>query len=101
MNQTSKEKANTLLKIIGVGDELYKLEQDEQSTYNQRLTIGRIADQKAKYAKEMPVYEGVPTEPVSASALIKQQQEILAKMAKINARENKRNIMTMNLHKHK
>lgn len=79
LNQTSKEKANTLLKIIGVGDELYKLEQDEQSTYNQRLTIGRIADQKAKYAKEMPVYEGVPTEPVSASALIKQQQEILAK----------------------
>ena len=79
MNQTNKEKANTLLKIIGVGDELYRLETQEQTTYNQRTAIGRIADQKAKFAKEMPVYPGVPAEPVSASELIRQQQEILAR----------------------
>jgi hypothetical protein len=79
MNQSNKEKAATLLKIIGVGDELYKLEQQEQTTYNQRTAIGRIADQKSKFAKEMPVYTGVPAEPVSPSELIKQQQEILAR----------------------
>jgi hypothetical protein len=79
MNQSDKEKAATLLKIIGVGDELYRLEQQEQTTYNQRTAIGRIADQKAKFAKEMPVYTGVPAEPVSAAELIKQQQEILAR----------------------
>ncbi|MGN1133786.1 MAG: AAA family ATPase [Oscillospiraceae bacterium] len=79
MNQSSKEKANTLLKIIGVGDKLYELETQEKTVYNQRHAIGQIADQKEKFAKEMPVYTGVPAEPVSASELIKQQQDILAK----------------------
>lgn len=79
MQQTNKEKAETLLKIIGVGDRLYQLETEEQQLYNQRHAIGQIADQKAKYAKEMPLYTGVPKEPVSASELIRQQQEILAR----------------------
>jgi ABC-type branched-subunit amino acid transport system ATPase component len=46
MNQSSKEKADTLLNIIGVGDKLYELEQQEQMLYNRRTEIGRIADQK-------------------------------------------------------
>lgn len=79
MNQSSREKAATLLRIIGVGDKLYQLETNEQTLYNQRTAIGRIADQKDKFAKEMPVYTGVPAEPVSASELIRQQQEILAR----------------------
>lgn len=79
MEQTSKEKANTLLKIIGVGDKLYELETQEQQLYNHRHAIGQIADQKAKFAKEMPCYAGVPNKPVSASELIKQQQILLAK----------------------
>lgn len=78
MNATGKEKANTLLRIIGVGDTLYKLEQEEEKLYNERHTIGQIADQKKKFAKEMPDFEGVPNEPVSASELIRQQQTILA-----------------------
>lgn len=79
MNQSSKEKADTLLKIIGVGEQLYKLEQQEQLEYNRRTEIGRIADQKAKFAKEMPVYTDVPAEPLSVSELIQSQQQILAK----------------------
>lgn len=78
LNQSSKEKADTLLRIIGVGEQLYKLEQEEQLQYNRRTEISRIADQKAKFAKEMPVYTDVPTEPLSVSELIQQQQEILA-----------------------
>ena len=78
LNQSSKEKADTLLRIIGVGEQLYKLEQEEQLQYNRRTEIGRIADQKAKFAKEMPVYTDVPAEPLSVSELIQQQQEILA-----------------------
>lgn len=78
MNQTNKEKAATLLKIIGVGDQLYKLEDEEQRLYNQRHAIGQIADQKEKFAKEMPLYSNVPTEIVSAAELIKKQQNILA-----------------------
>lgn len=79
MSANSKTKADTLLKIIGVGDELNRLDSEEQRLYNQRTEIGRIADQKEKYAREMPVYPGLPEEPVSASELIKSQQEILAR----------------------
>ena len=46
MEQTSKEKANTLLKIIGVGDKLYQLDTEESKLYNERRAIGQIADQK-------------------------------------------------------
>jgi predicted ATP-dependent endonuclease of OLD family len=79
MQSTSKEKANTLLQIIGVGDRLYELEQQEKETYNRRHTIGQIKDQKEKFAKEQPYYPDAPKEPISASELIKQQQDILAR----------------------
>ena len=79
MQASSKEKADTLLKIIGVGDKLYELETEEDKLYNNRRAIGQIADQKEKFAKEMPIYSGVPAEPVTALELIKQQQEILAR----------------------
>ncbi|WP_349669980.1 AAA family ATPase [Lacrimispora sp.] len=78
MESTSKEKAQILLKIIGVGDKLLTLEREEQEKYNERLAIGRIADQKEKYAKEQPAYNDAPVELVSASDLIKKQQDILA-----------------------
>lgn len=74
---TSKEKAKILLKIIGVGDELFRIEQEEQGHFNRRTAIGQIADQKRKYAAEMTVYPEAPSEPVSASELIRQQQSIL------------------------
>ncbi len=79
MNANGKEKADTLLQIIGVGDKLYELEGEEAKFYSQRHAIGQIADQKKKFAKEMPEYKDVPEELVSASELIKQQQEILAR----------------------
>lgn len=78
LNSTSKEKADTLLKIIGVGDKLYQLERTEKTTFDRRTEVGRIADQKAKFAKELPTYTGVPDEPLSAADLIQSQQEIMA-----------------------
>ena len=55
------------------------MEKEEKALYNERLTIGRIADQKEKFAKEQLSYPEAPRELVSASDLIRQQQEILAK----------------------
>lgn len=79
MQSTNKEKANTLLQIIGVGDKLFELERQEMELYNRRRTIGQIADQKKKFAKEMTYYPDAPKEPILASELIKQQQDILAR----------------------
>lgn len=79
MESSGKDKAQTLLKIIGVGDQLAVLEKDEKEIYNERLYVGRTADQKDKFAKEQPYYPEAPKELVSPSELIRQQQEILAK----------------------
>lgn len=79
MESSGKEKAQTLLKIIGVGEQLAVLDQQEKGMYNKRLAIGQIADQKEKFAKEQPYYPDAPKELVSPSELIRQQQEILAR----------------------
>lgn len=79
MHASSKEKASTLLQVIGVGSELTELERREKEQYNERLTIGRIADQKAKFAKEQQYFPDAPSELVSPSDLLNQQQEILAR----------------------
>lgn len=79
MEANDKEKADTLLQIIGVEDQLLELTHEENELYNRRRMIGQIADQKKKFAKEQPYFPDAPKEPVSASALIKAQQEILAR----------------------
>lgn len=79
MEASGKEKANTLLQIIGVGPQLAELEQKEKQLYQERLYVGRTADQKEKFAAEQPYYPDAPEEPVSASELIREQQEILAR----------------------
>lgn len=81
MEANAKEKANILLRIIGVGDKLYELEKAETEIYNERHAIGQIATQKKKYADEMVHYDNVPGELLSASDLIKEQQEILLQNA--------------------
>lgn len=78
MESSGREKARTLLQIIGVGDQLDTLDKEEKELYNERLYIGRTADQKEKFAKEQPYYPDAPKELVSPSELIRQQQEILA-----------------------
>ena len=86
MEQTSKEKAKTLLQIIGVGPQLAELEMQEKAKYDERHAIGVIADQKEKFAKEQPYYPEAPKELVSIAELIQQQQAILAKNGE-NARK--------------
>ena len=75
----NSDKAKTLLQIIGVGEQLAVLEQQENEKYNQRTAIGQIADQKKKFAAEQVYYPDAPKDLVSVSELITQQQSILAK----------------------
>lgn len=91
IESSNKEKASALLQIIGVSDKLYELEKQESELYNKRLAIGQIADQKDKFAKEQTYYPDAPKEPISASELIKQQQEILARNGE---NQRKRNILS-------
>lgn len=85
LNESGREKARTLLQIIGLEEQLTELEQAERELYNERLTIGRIADRKKKFADEQVYYPDVPQDLVSPSELIQKQQAILARNG-----ENKR-----------
>ncbi len=89
MNATDREKADILLRIIGVGDRLAALDTKIKALYDRRTAIGQIAESKKHHAQEMPEHHGVPDEPVNASELIRQQQEILARNAE-NQRKRER-----------
>ena len=79
MNATDKEKSETLLQIIGVGDELARLDKEESVAYGERTLIGRDADKKSKLAEALEYYADAPEELVSATELIREQQAILAR----------------------
>lgn len=94
IESSAKDKANTLLQIIGVGDKLWELDRKEERLYNERRTIGQIADQKKKYAAEQPQYPEAPNELVSIADLIHEQQEILARNGEnAKKRQNRENIV--------
>lgn len=95
LQASNREKADTLLQVIGVGDQVRSLEVKEKEVYNQRHMIGQEADRKRKYADELPHYPAAPNEPVSASQLIRQQQDILARNG-----ENQRKRMRANQIEH-
>lgn len=79
LNASDRDKADTLLKIIGVGDQLAQLDREIKALYDKRTAIGQIAAQKRAYAEEMREYPDAPAEPVSAVELIRRQQDILAR----------------------
>lgn len=79
IQSNNKDKALTMLEIIGIGEQLDELEAEESKLYQKRLTIGQIAEQKKGFAEEQEFYPDAPKELVSASELIKEQQEILAR----------------------
>lgn len=79
MESTDKEKADILLRIIGVGSELQVKDLEIKGLYDKRTFTGQLAAQKKHFAEEMISYPEAPDEPVSASELIRQQQDILAR----------------------
>ena len=79
MEASDKEKADILLRIIGVGTELHIKDMEIKSLYDKRTFTGQLAAQKKHFAEEMISYPEAPDEPVSASDLIRQQQDILAR----------------------
>lgn len=94
IESSAKDKANTLLQIIGVGEKLWELDRKEERLYNERRAIGQIADQKKKYAAEQPQYPEAPNELVSIADLIHEQQEILARNGEnAKKRQNRENIV--------
>ena len=79
MDASDKEKTDILLRIIGIGAELHTRDLEIKGLYDKRTFTGQLAAQKKHFAEEMISYPEAPDEPVSASELIRQQQDILAR----------------------
>ena len=79
MDASDKEKADILLRIIGIGAELHTRDLEIKGLYDKRTFTGQLAAQKKHFAEELVSYPEAPDEPVSASELIRQQQDILAR----------------------
>ena len=59
--------------------ELHTRDLEIKGLYDKRTFTGQLAAQKKHFAEEMISYPEAPDEPVSASELIRQQQDILAR----------------------
>lgn len=81
MSASDREKAQILLGILGIGDDLLRLTEQEKTLYAHRHAIGQVKLQKEKAAADLPEFPDAPDEPVSASDLIQQQQAILLRNA--------------------
>ena len=88
MEASDREKADILLKIIGIGAELHTRDLEIKSLYDKRTFTGQLAQQKKHFAEELIYYPDAPEEPVSASDLIRQQQEILARNGENQRKRN-------------
>lgn len=88
MEASDKEKADILLRIIGIGTELHVRDLEIKSLYDKRTFTGQLAQQKKHFAEELIYYPEAPEGPVSASDLIHQQQEILARNGENQRKRN-------------
>ena len=88
MEATDKEKADILLRIIGIGTELHTRDLEIKALYDKRTFTGQLAAQKKHFAEELISYPDAPEKPVSASDLIRQQQEILARNGENQRKRN-------------
>lgn len=79
MGGSDRDKAEVLLGILGIGDQLADLDAKKQAAYNQRRAVGQMERQKRGAAEEMTHWPDVPDEEVSAAELIAEQSAILAR----------------------
>ena len=89
LEASSKEKANILLRVIGVGEELKKLELAESEAYNERLAVGRVLKDKQGAYKEMPVYKDAPEGEISVADLADQLRVAVDFNVKLDRRQNR------------
>ncbi|MFH0880317.1 MAG: AAA family ATPase, partial [Lentisphaerota bacterium] len=83
MQISAKEKAQMLLdEFPGLGLQLEKLSQESKRLYDERHSLGQIAERKQKHADDLPFHPDVPEKPLTGSEMTTQMQAAL----QVNAR---------------
>ncbi len=75
------KKALELLATMGIEKQLADIDTREKIAYDKRHDFGVVADQKKKFAAELPEYHDVPDAPLSAAELIAESQAIIKRNA--------------------
>ena len=79
MEASDKEKADILLRIIGIGTELHVRDLEIKSLYDKRTFTGQLAQQKKHFAEELIYYPEAPEEPVvQLTDLLERQKKVVA-----------------------
>ncbi len=86
MEASEKEKADYLLQVIGVGDQLVAMDRQERTLYDQRRLVGDDYRRKKKHAESLAHYDDVGETEISVSELLQKHQAVLLKNAE-NARK--------------
>lgn len=89
LGATDKERADILLQLLGIQDQLDALDREEKSRYDTRLQTGRDRDQARHHADSLPWYDGAPAEPVSVTDLTRELRQAQAVNAE-NAEKRRR-----------
>ncbi len=74
MSMSDRERADELLRVVGIGEELDRLARELERARAARLAKGQEKRAKAKVAEEAAWYPDAPEEPVSAADLLAEQQ---------------------------
>lgn len=73
LNMSDREKADYLLKTLGIADQLAEADRKVAEANAERTEIGRRAKAARKMAEDSPFHEGVPGETLDVSALLDEQ----------------------------
>lgn len=74
MDAPAKEKADSLLLAIGIGDKLKEADAKIDSIYSDREIVGRRKLEKEKHAGALPEYKDAPAHKIIVSDLLDQQR---------------------------
>lgn len=85
LNAPDCEKAKVLLDLLGIGEELERLDTLERDKYQERTLVGHQYEQKDKAVKELAFYADVPDEEVSSLDLTAKLSEMLQRNASTKA----------------
>jgi hypothetical protein len=90
MDARGTERSNMLLACFpGLGPKITKYNADIKRAYDERTALGRVADMKAKHAKDLPFVDGVPEAPLSGTEMMEKLQAAMAVNAEhANTRRN-------------
>lgn len=86
---SASAKAKMLLDAYpDLGPELNRLNQEIKRMYDERTALGRIADQRKKYAAELPFHPNAPDELLTGSEMTAQMQAALKHNAEVDRLRN-------------